>query len=110
MYMSGAITSLVCWQIANGVTGIVHHIAIVKTRKLVTSAPRAYLWPVGFRHSLADAMFYVRTSDKAVLGTWAPFTLLFFLFQSSHAYRTNISEVKSFLHNQSVWDARKPIF
>ena len=29
MYVSGAITSLVCWQIANGVTGIVHHIAIV---------------------------------------------------------------------------------
>ena len=29
MYMSGTITSLECWQIANGVTGIVHHIAIV---------------------------------------------------------------------------------
>ena len=29
MYVSGAITLLERWQIANGVIGIVHHIAIV---------------------------------------------------------------------------------
>ena len=45
------------------------------TRKLVTSAPRAYLWPVGFRHSFDDAMFHVRTSDKAVSSKSTPFTL-----------------------------------
>ena len=78
------------------------------TRKLVTSAPRAYLWPVRFMHSFADAMFYLWTSDKAVSSTLSKLGS-FFLFQSSHACRVNISEVKSFLHNQSVWDARKPI-
>ena len=79
------------------------------TQKLVISAPRAYLWPVGFRHSFADAMFYVRTSIKRCQVGELPLRS-FFLFQSSHAYRANISEVKSFLLNQSVWDARKPIF
>ena len=36
--------------------------------------------------------------------------LFFFLFESSHVYSINICQVKSFLHDQSVWDTRKPIF
>ena len=36
--------------------------------------------------------------------------LFYFLFESSHSCSINIFEVKSFLYNQSILDARKSIF
>ena len=50
------------------------------------------------------------TLGKAVSVSWTPSTFFLFLFESSHVLPIDIYEVKSFLYNQSIWDARKLIF
>ena len=53
---------------------------------------------------------HVWTSSWEVTGNRASSTLFVFLVESSHMCPIIMGEVRSFLHNHSVWDARKQIF
>ena len=76
-----------------------------------------YLWPQTCRSrvtrlqkSRSPFAVHVWTSGKAVSVSSNPATFFFFLFESSHVCPINICELKSFLWNQSIRDARQPLF